>query len=71
MRAPVAAEALFNTQCSAACRQSGEDAATCANYCNCVSGAARADGIWDALISNRLDQGGRQKLDKAIEVCSR
>ncbi len=71
MRAPVAAEALFNTQCSAACRQSGEDAATCTNYCNCVSGAARADGIWNALISNRLDQGGRQKLDKAIEVCSR
>jgi uncharacterized membrane protein len=68
---PAAANALFDRQCVAVCRQSGEDAPTCANYCNCVSGAARADGIWDALIGNRLDQGGRQKLDKAIEVCSR
>jgi uncharacterized membrane protein len=68
---PVAMDALFDRQCIAACRQSGEDAPTCANYCSCVSGAARADGIWEALIGNRLDQTGRQKLDKAIEVCSR
>ena len=68
---PVAADALFNTQCAAVCRQSGEDAPTCADYCSCVAGAARADGIWEALIGNRLDQTGRQKLDKAIEVCSR
>jgi uncharacterized membrane protein len=68
---PGANDELFDRQCIAACRQSGEGAPTCANYCNCVSGAARADGIWDALIANKLDQGGRQKLDKAIEVCSR
>jgi uncharacterized membrane protein len=67
---PAGQEAQFQQQCVAACRQSGESAETCANYCGCVSGAARADGIWDALIANRLDSESRKKLDQAIAVCS-
>jgi uncharacterized membrane protein len=68
---PVAVNARFDAQCVAACRKTGEDAPTCANYCSCVSGAAKTDGIWEALIGNRLDEAGRHKLDRAIEMCSR
>lgn len=61
----------FREQCLSACVGGGSSGQDCSNYCTCVGEASRLDGIWPALIANRLDAQGRQKLDRIIGVCSR
>ncbi|MEI6558311.1 MAG: heparan-alpha-glucosaminide N-acetyltransferase [Rhodospirillaceae bacterium] len=60
----------FHAQCRAACERSGATAGHCLAYCRCIDAGMTEEGLWPALLTERLDPAGQLRLTAIIEGCA-
>ena len=60
---------LFMTDCRASCAASGGSADICRRACSCTADTARAAGLWDRLIANRLTPAETSQIGEMARSC--
>jgi uncharacterized membrane protein len=62
-------QAVFLRQCAGQCERVGTAPKLCADACACVARKAKSAGIWDALVSDRLDEAQKRRVHDDAVAC--
>jgi uncharacterized membrane protein len=60
---------LFMNDCRSSCAASGGSADICQRACSCTADNARAAGLWDRLVTNRLTPDQNRQIGEMARAC--